>query len=183
MGWMVEVLLRNREYIRSRATSLQSSQDMYNYPAIYDTVSLDELEESYDELGSKFPSPTGGRLDTYDQFNDLLLVENKIKEMYSKGLLSDMDIRIIDCLGDGKLLSDAEEFLNLGRYTIALRFISICKRIAYFLGGYFTDEGLIDKVTKDNNLTEEQTEKLKEFISGNSKYQIIRKPKTNENNQ
>lgn len=99
-----------------------------------------------------------------DTFNDVLVIEKKIKDLYGQGLLSNFEIEIIDFVSDGKPFTNSKELLGKDRTTISKDFSIICERIAYFLGGYFTNEGLIEDLTKRLNLNEEQIKRAREFI-------------------
>lgn len=114
--------------------------------------------EKLDEL-SKYSSGNFS-----DDFNNLIIVEKKIKELYTNDLLSDFDIEIINFVSDGKPLSDARAALDRDRTTISKNFSIICERIAYFLGGSFTDEGLIEELTEKYNLTEKQVAKAYKYL-------------------
>ena len=69
-----------------------------------------------------------------DEFNDLIVIEKKIKELYDYNLLSDFDMEIIEFVSDGKPLSKSKDILGKDRTTISKNFSVICERIAYFLG-------------------------------------------------
>ena len=116
-------------------------------------------------------------LESNDEFNDLILIEKKIEELYKDELLSDFDIEVIDYMSDGKPLSESKEYLGKGKQSISKHFSSICKRIGYFLGGHFTDEGFINEIAKNKNLTKEQIDKARKFMSSSYKYNIKRTDK------
>lgn len=111
-----------------------------------------------------------------DEFNDLIVVESKIKELFDSGFLSDMDLYVIEMVADGKPIRELEEAIGKNRITISKTFIQICDRISYFLGGYFTDEGFLDNMKKSYHLTEDQIDKLKAYMNGKFKHKLIRKP-------
>lgn len=108
-----------------------------------------------------------------DQYNDLLLVEKAIKDLTEKGLLVEEDLDVIaemtgDTPGfDSKPKSQKE--------TMYKKFFSVCDRIAYFMGDYFTDEGYIEYMQKKYRLDEEQTNTMRNYIKSKFKHKIIRK--------
>jgi len=104
-----------------------------------------------------------------DEFNDLIVIEKKIKELYDYNLLSDFDMEIIEFVSDGKPLSKSKDILGKDRTTISKNFSVICERIAYFLGGYFTNEGLIEDLKERFNLNEEQIQRAHSYIYSNRK--------------
>jgi hypothetical protein len=109
-----------------------------------------------------------------DDYTNLLIIEKKIYEMYQDKLLSDSDIELIENISDGK------PFRNLGNssksaLSLAKRFYSLCDRIAYALGGEFTDDGYLEYMKNKYKLNEEQLEKLRKYMKGIYKYKIMRK--------
>lgn len=61
------------------------------------------------------------------------------------------------------------------RQALARQFYAICDRIAYSLGGEFTDEGYITYMQKKHKLTYAQVEKMKKYMKGRYRYKIMRK--------
>ena len=120
-----------------------------------------------------------GLLDS-DELDDLILIEKKIKELYNNRLLSDEDIQIID-----EFTGDNSSFpvtTSAQRKSIRKKFSVICERIAFFLGGYFTDEGYLNYIQTKHKLSEVQTSKLRTYIKSAYRHKIIRKLKTDEKN-
>ena len=111
-----------------------------------------------------------------DEYNNLLLVEKKIDTLYKAEILSDFDLEVLRCVSSGKSSFELEKKLNLNRVTISKLFINLCERIAYFMGGSFTDEGYISQVARDNRLTNDQVKILRSYISGKFKHTVIRNP-------
>jgi hypothetical protein len=112
-----------------------------------------------------------------DEYNNLLVIESKINELYKEGFLSDLDMYILELVSDGRPLTELEQTLYKSRITVSKTFIQICSRIAYFLGGYFTDEGFLDNMKINYRLSDEDIEKLKLHMSGRFKHKLMkRKP-------
>jgi hypothetical protein len=109
-----------------------------------------------------------------DEFNDLLVIESKIKDLHRDGFLSDLDIYIIDLVADGRPIRELEATLGKSRVTVSRAFIQICERIGYFLGGYFTDEGFLDNMKHSYKLSEEDMDKLRLHIDGKFKHKLLR---------
>lgn len=110
-----------------------------------------------------------------DEYNNLLVVESKINNLYSGGFLSDVDLFIIELMADGKPIKNLEAEIGKSRLTISKTFIQLCDRIAYFLGGYFTDEGFLDNMKELYKLDGSQMDKLKEHMSGKFKNKLMKK--------
>ena len=110
-----------------------------------------------------------------DEFNNLIVVEGKIKELHSSGFLSDIDIWIVDLVSDGRPIRNLEEDVGKNRITISRTFIQICDRIAYFLGGYFTDDGFLESMKINYKLNDTEVDKLKLHMNGKFKHKLMRK--------
>ena len=109
-----------------------------------------------------------------DEYNNLLIVETKIKVLHEEGFLSDLDMLIIDLVADGSPLKSLEYSIGRNRATISKTFIQICNRIAYFLGGYFTDDGFLDNLKNDNRLSDSDIDKARDYINGKFKHKLMR---------
>lgn len=119
-----------------------------------------------------------------DSYDDLLVVESKIKELYEEGFLSDLDIYIIDLIADGRPIRELESPLGKNRLTISKTFVQICKRISYFLGGYFTDDGFLSNMKEQYKLSDIDIDKLKLFMAGKFKHKLMKRIKqTNDNKE
>jgi hypothetical protein len=110
-----------------------------------------------------------------DEYNDLLILERQIKVLHAAGMLTDFDVFLLDSIGDGRPLVELERILNLNRLTVSKLFVQLCSRIAYYLGGTFTDDGLIEDMTKKYSLKDEEIETLKKYISGRYRHKLKRK--------
>jgi hypothetical protein len=108
-----------------------------------------------------------------DDYNDLFLVEAKIKELAVKGLLSSSDLDIIAYMRNGK---DTSESTKGEKWVLSKKYSEICDRIAFYIGGYFTDDGYIAYIANKYKLDTEQIETLRAFIKSQFKHKIIRKP-------
>lgn len=112
-----------------------------------------------------------------DEYNDLLVLESKIAELRRKKLLTERDLSIIEAVSDGSPLSALEDSVGVTRLTIARSFENICERLAYTLGGYFTDDGFLENLRKEYKLSNEDLEKVKNQMFGRFKHKLIRKGK------
>lgn len=104
-------------------------------------------------------------LDLEDEdYNNLLIVEKKIKDLYESELLSTKELSIIQEVSQGKTFLELESVLDLNRNTIAKVFNLVCDKIAFILGNQFTNEGYLNYMKIKHNLSEEQIESLKVFM-------------------
>lgn len=115
-----------------------------------------------------------------DDYNNLLVIEKKMKEMDKNNLFNTEEIEVLNLIRAGYLFSDIEPMLKVGRETVSKIYKNVCERIAFSLGGEFTDEGFIQEVSEKNNLTPEEQDKLARFMNSNLKHKIMRRP-TQEN--
>lgn len=109
-----------------------------------------------------------------DEYNNVLMVEKKIRELYESGFLSDLDMYVIDLVADNRPLRELKDTLGKSHVTTSDLFIQICERIAYFLGGYFTDEGFLDSMKENYRLSDEDLDKLRDHIKGKFKHKLMR---------
>lgn len=135
-----------------------------NYIELLDTDNYDDVLQSSEE-----------DLFYQDDYNDLLIIEKKIKELYEKGLLDDEDLEIIEHVSDGKPMNEVGLEVKKSKLILAKRFYAICNKIAYSLGGQFTDEGYLDYMQEKYNLAEEEIEVMRKHMLSRFKYTIMRK--------
>ena len=109
-----------------------------------------------------------------NDYNNLLIMEKKIKELHGKGLLADKEIDILNAVSTGQSLHKLEKELELNRITISKIFRAVCNKIAYTLGGEFTNDGYIAYMKKKHNLSGKQIDKLKHIIEGEYRHRTRR---------
>lgn len=109
-----------------------------------------------------------------DEFNDLLVVEAKINELRDVGMLSEIEVTIIDLMSDGRPIVGLEATIGKKRLTLSRSFVQICNRIAYTLGGYFTDDGFLQHMQTTYHLSEADVDKLRRHIESKDKHKLIR---------
>jgi hypothetical protein len=142
-SWYVEMLIRNREYIRG---------------GIYSGVRSDLSEPSY-----------ALNLDD-DLYSDLLIVEKTIKYLYKEHRLSKKEVQILRLFLDGKNIVDVEKETGITRLTVSKIFTELCDKVGYLLGGQFNDEGFIDYMVDKYDLTSEQANRLASFLESNKRH-------------
>lgn len=161
-AWYVEFLLRNRAGIRSNIES-KILQDIVEPKSRY-IVSIDEIE-CLEE-----PKYTINLED--DVYNDLLIVERKVKDLVKAKMLTKKEIIILRKILEGKNIADIESESGISRITVSKIFSELCDRIGYLLGGEFTDEGFLDYLKDKYKLNNEQLETLTEFLGSNKRHSI-----------
>ena len=111
-----------------------------------------------------------------DEYNNLLIVERKIKDLVKIGTIDRFELAILDYVSSNKPYSTLQHLLGISRNTIANYFKRICDRISYSLGGMFTDEGFLEYMKEKYNLTEEQIEQMRNHMKSRYRHTIRRIP-------
>lgn len=108
-----------------------------------------------------------------DEFNDLLLVEKAISDLRTNGVLDDEDLGVIaDMTGDTPGFDDKQKSQ---KETETKKYVVICDRIAYYMGGYFTNDGYLSYMKRKYCLSDEQVQVLQNYIKSPFKHKIVRK--------
>lgn len=110
-----------------------------------------------------------------DEFNNLIVVERKIEDLRASDLLTDLDMLIIEAVGDGKPLKELEEVIGRDKITISKSFVQVCERIGFSLGGYFTDDGFLSNLRDTYNLTPNQVSHIISHMKGKFKHKLMKK--------
>ena len=118
-----------------------------------------------------------------DEFNDLILIEKAIDELKAKGLLSDEEITLLDNASTKGFLPEFIKASGKSKYVLSKEYNKVCERLAYYLGGYFTDEGYLSYMRKKYALDDYKIELLRRFIKSEYRHKIIRKSAKNEYKQ
>lgn len=108
-----------------------------------------------------------------DEFNDLLAVERAIETLISRNLITDEEQEILALMSGDK--AGFMEMQKSQRETVMKKYVTICLRIAYYLGGYYTDDGYISYISKKHKLTDEQADVLQNYIRSPFKHKIAKK--------
>jgi len=109
-----------------------------------------------------------------DDYNNLLILEKKAKELYQLGILTPIEVQILNLVSNGSMLSDINKEIPLAKKTISLIFKSACEKISFCLGGEFTDFGTIDELSDKYELTNEQIENLITYMKSEHKHKLSR---------
>lgn len=113
-----------------------------------------------------------------DDYNDFLLIEKAFTNLDNNGYISDKEKSILREILISGTFKAVSRKLNLNKKTVSRIYRVLCNKIAFYLGGEFTDDGYIEYMAEKYNLTDDKVSKLKEIISG--KYeQLYRKRSKN----
>ena len=139
MSWYVETLLINSEHIRS------------------------EVIRKISEFSDRVYVDLNG-----NDYNNLLVLEKTIKDLHKAGNISDREIEVINLVSTSKSLRKLEKENTLARHSLAKVFYSVCEKLAFILGGEFTDEGYLAYIKIKHRLDDKQTEKVREYMAQGS---------------
>lgn len=95
-----------------------------------------------------------------DSYLSLLALEQKIKDLYEKGILSKDELNLIVCVSNTINLSDVADKLGIHKVTVKIKFDKVCNKLAYYLGSYYTDLGYISYLENKYKLGIEDVNKL-----------------------
>lgn len=112
-----------------------------------------------------------------DEYNDLIFVEKRCEDLYNAKIITDSDLSLIRYMEDGKPLVKSKEDVGKNRISLAKDFVNLCNKIAFYLGGYFTDDGYVDYMKTKYRLTDEQVGKMLDYMKSKYKNKLIRKQK------
>ena len=112
-----------------------------------------------------------------DEFNDLIVIEKRIQELHEDGIISDQEMLLLKYVEDGKPLVDSKDGFGKNRISLAKDFNKLCDKIAFYVGGYFTNDGYIDYMKIKYNLTDEQTKKMIDYMKSKYKNKLMRNNK------
>jgi len=111
-----------------------------------------------------------------DIYNDLLILESKIKDLSNSGLVDEYDLELVDFVSDGKPFSENTiEHLGRVRQSVSKDFKELCRKIAFYVGGEFTDEGYLAKMKRKYKLSDKQIELARDYMKGKYRFRISRK--------
>lgn len=172
MSWIVQHLLSNKTKIKETSNAQEIETSSMN-PLVVDAIVTDLDDYNRGSLDPKLDN---------DEYSNLLLVERAIEELEAKGVLSEEDIKILDFVQDGNISFSGETDFNQTKETLVKKFDALCERVAFFMGGYFTNDGFIDYIAKEFKLTEEQTHTVRKYIENRYRHLIYKENKDNEDN-
>ena len=132
-------------------------------------------------LKNRLEIRTNGDIES-DEFNDLVIIEKKIKSLYMADIISRAEMDLIDYVADGKPMANSKESFGKNRISLAKDFSSLCRKVAFYVGGQFTDDGYVDYMKTKYKLTEEQVQKLYDYMNSKYKNKLMRKYKENNDN-
>lgn len=142
-SWYVEFLLRNYEHIKHKIVTV----DPDSYFEVAYTMDLED-----------------------DLYNDLLLIETVVVDMFKSGRATPKQKKIISQICKGRNFVDMEGTLGISRITTSKIFSEFCDGVGYMLGGIFTNEGFMEYMIDKYSLNTEQVAKMQNFLESNVRH-------------
>lgn len=91
-----------------------------------------------------------GNIDA-DDYNDCLLIQKCITDLQKSDLLSELEKDVLSAVYTGFNYAEISKLLNVNRQTVSMAFDKVTDRIAYILGGEFSDASFLDRVQSLNS--------------------------------
>jgi DNA-binding CsgD family transcriptional regulator len=102
-----------------------------------------------------------------DEFTLLRQVEEKIKELVDKGQISELELEVLRMLSIGNTYKEVAKKLGISRDSARKNFNTSCNKLAFSLGGVFTDEGYAEYMAEKYSLTDQQVDVMMELLESN----------------
>lgn len=110
-----------------------------------------------------------------DEYNDLIVIESKIEHLHKDGIISDEELDLISYLEDGKPMVSSKEDFGKNRISLSKDFNNLCNKIAFYVGGYFTDDGYLYYMKNKYNLSDEELLRMQNYMNSKYKNKLVRK--------
>lgn len=165
MSWIVRNLILDSYIILSKVNKTEVSPIRWNLPR-YGDIEYDDVQLLYTENDDIFDENIVYTVmdvenDEYTFFREMV---EKIKELVSRGQISELEYNVIRLLSEGNSYKEVAKKLEISRDSARKIFNTSCNKIAFSLGGVFTDEGYAEYITKKYSLKEEELEKIMKLL-------------------
>ena len=167
MSWIVRNLILDKYEIISNMTQYKKSQ--LRHPTTYGDLEYDDISLLYTEDDGIFNDNVYFVVIDFEnnEYNFLLQIDMKIKEMCESNQLTIKELEILRTLSDGNSYKEAGEKINIGRNSVRKIFNSTCNKIAFALGGVFTNEGYVEYMKDRHNLSDIEVSKMITLMESN----------------
>jgi hypothetical protein len=89
-----------------------------------------------------------------DAYNNAIIIEKIIENMKKDNLISNQELIIIGKVAEGYSYSEIARDIKIHRLTVSEIFKNVTDRIAYMLGGEFTDVAFVEPILERMQLVE-----------------------------
>lgn len=108
------------------------------------------------------------------QYQDMIVIDEAIATLQSSGMVTDYELEVLDYVKAGGKFSTKIKTIKGDRGAQAKRYYDVCDRIAFFLGGYYTNDGYLDYMKSKYKLGDEELEVLRQYMTGNHKNKLLK---------
>jgi|SRR3990170_860162 len=95
-----------------------------------------------------------------DIYNNALIIEMTIKDMDKKGLLTDFEKDVIMGIYSGYNFSEIARLLSADRQRVSNTYKEVTDRIAFILGGEFTDAAFMEQAKGIEEISEQDVSEI-----------------------
>lgn len=81
-----------------------------------------------------------------DEYNNILLIQRCISKLTENGTITEFERMLLLGIVDGYNYAELSRLLNADKQTVATTFERVTDRIAYILGGDFTDASFVNRI-------------------------------------
>lgn len=95
-----------------------------------------------------------------DVYNNALIIQKTINDMGKKGLLTDFEKHVIMSIVEGFNFSEIARSQNVDRQRVSNTYKEVTDRIAFILGGEFTDAALMEHARGIEEISEQDVSEI-----------------------
>lgn len=95
-----------------------------------------------------------------DEYNNILLIQRCVARLSENGMITEFERMILLGIADGYNYAELSRLLNADKQTVATTFEKVTDRIAYILGGDFTDASFVNRIPEFSDVPPERIRSL-----------------------
>jgi DNA-binding NarL/FixJ family response regulator len=123
---------------------------------------LEQSDEIRDSILSHNDSETMDIDFDRDEYSDLLSIEMAMDYLYDSKILSEREVLILNFVRVGATVDDIILKMPISKMTVYTDIKSACNKIAFYLGGHFSDHGFLDKLSE--HFDNDSLDKIKKYM-------------------
>jgi len=111
-----------------------------------------------------------GSLDVSSEIRDhLLTLESTISTLIKDSDLTEEELNILERLQGNPTITTMAKDMGLSRFTLVEKIERLVKKLAFILGGIYTDEGYLDYFQIKHKLSDDEIQAVRDKITGQYK--------------
>lgn len=99
-----------------------------------------------------------------DCYNNALSIKNLVEKQFDSGHISQFDVDVLKSISKGFSYFEVAQILNADRKRVADSFKKSCSKVAFLLGGDFTDIGFMYNTASKYVENEKDEETVEHFF-------------------